>query len=453
MTGAERRVLVVAVLASFVAFLDGTVVNVALPAITDDLGGGVRLQQWTVDAYLLTLGALILLAGSLSDVYGRVPVLRVGLIGFGATSVAIALAPSGEFLIVARALQGVAGALLVPSSLALITATFRGPAQAKAIGAWTAWTSTTFLGGPVLGGLIIDLVDWRWVFGINVLPILVTLWLLRRVESPPRSADARVDWLGAILGVLGLAGPVFALIEQSTLGWGHPAVYLPAALGVGCLIAFVLRQRRASHPMLPLDLFRRRTFAAGNLATAFFYAALSLSGLVIAVYLQQVAGFTATEASLAVLPTAVANVALASWFGSLSARFGARLFMTVGPLLAASGHLLLLATGEKVAYASQVLPGILVFALGLSMTVAPLTSAILGSIPARLSGIASATNNAVSRVAGLVSVAFLGVILAGPLTAESFHRSLVVIAALFVVAGVVSVAGVRRTEETSTDDR
>ncbi|WP_156481163.1 MFS transporter, partial [Kocuria varians] len=320
--------LVIAILASFVAFLDGSVTNVALPAMVAELGGGLGTQQWIVDAYLITLGSLILLAGSLSDVFGRISVLRFGLIGFGITSVAIALSPTPEFVIVARALQGVAGALLVPSSLALIISAFRDAAQAKAIGVWTAWTGAAFLAGPFLGGLAADYLTWRLVFGINVIPILVTLWMLTRLDKGVDSrSGGRIDILGAVLGFLGLGGPVFALIEQGNYGWGSPVVFLPLVLGLLSFAAFLFWQARAPHPMLPLGLFRIRNFWAGNIATVFIYAALSLGGFVLAIYLQQVAGFSATFAALATLPTSIANVALSSWFGSLSGRFGPRIFM------------------------------------------------------------------------------------------------------------------------------
>ncbi|WP_282859123.1 MFS transporter [Pseudoclavibacter helvolus] len=440
----QRQILVIAILASFVAFLDGSVTNVALPAMVAELGGGLGTQQWIVDAYLITLGSLILLAGSLSDVFGRIPVLRFGLIGFGITSVAIALSPTPEFVIVARALQGVAGALLVPSSLALIISAFRDAAQAKAIGVWTAWTGAAFLAGPFLGGLAADYLTWRLVFGINVIPILVTLWMLTRLDKGVDSrSGGRIDILGAVLGFLGLGGPVFALIEQGNYGWGSPVVFLPLVLGLLSFAAFLFWQARAPHPMLPLGLFRIRNFWAGNIATVFIYAALSLGGFVLAIYLQQVAGFSATFAALATLPTSIANVALSSWFGSLSGRFGPRIFMTVGPILAGIGTLMYSGLGAEVNYWTQVLPGVIVFSLGLSMTVAPLTSAILGSVPTTQSGIGSATNNAISRVAGLVAIAMIGVIAGGTIDVVSFQPLMFVTAGLLFAGALSSWLGVR----------
>ena len=440
----QRLILLIAILASFVAFLDGSVITVALPKISAELGGGLSVQQWVVDAYLITLGSLILLAGSLSDVFGRVVILRTGLIGFGVSSVLIALAPTAELLIVLRGVQGVAGALLVPSSLALIISTFRGAAQSKAIGTWTAWTSASFLAGPLIGGLFVDYLSWRLVFAINILPIIVTIVLLAMVKHKDVRADGvRLDVTGAILGVLGLGGPVFALIEQGNLGWGDPRIFLPFGLGLLSFAAFIWWESRVTAPMLPLGIFCNRNFAWGNIATLFIYAALSIGGFIVVIFLQQVAGYPATIAALAFLPVSLGNVFLSGLFGTLSGRFGPRLFMTIGPIIAGVGYLLFLTMGEEVDYWWNVLPGVLVFALGISITVAPLTSAILGSIPPQQAGIGSATNNAVARVAGLVAVAMIGVIVAGQLDVESYHRVLLVTAGLLFAGGIVSFIGIR----------
>ncbi|MCU1425128.1 MAG: family efflux transporter permease subunit [Microbacteriaceae bacterium] len=444
MTRDHRLVLTIAVLASFVTFLDGSVTNVALPAISAELGGGLTVQQWVVDAYLITLGTLILLAGSLSDAFGRMLVLRAGLYGFAATSVLIAIAPTAELLVVMRGAQGIAGALLVPSSLALIISTFSGAAQAKAIGTWTGWTSAAFLIGPLLGGLFVDYLSWRLVFAINTVPIAVTLVLIARLgQKNVRPHGARIDWAGALLGVVGLGGPVFALIEQANLGWNHPAIYLPMAIGVVCFTVFLLRQRTTEHPMLPLELFAVRNFSVGNVATTLVYAALSLGGFLLAVFLQQVAGYSATAAGLAMLPVTLVSILLSSYFGALAGRFGPRLLMGLGPIIGGIGYLLMLGIGEDANYLTEVLPGVLLFALGLTVTVAPLTSAILGSIPVERSGIGSAINNAVSRIAGLIAIALLGVILGGDLTVDSFHRGLVVTGALLIAGGIVSIVGIQ----------
>jgi EmrB/QacA subfamily drug resistance transporter len=440
-------VLLVAILGSFVSFLDGTVVSVALPAIARELGGegveALALQQWVVDAYLVTLGALMLVAGSVSDVYGRRRVLTAGLVGFAVASVLCALAPTGPVLVLARALQGVAGALLVPSSLALIVATFDGEKQARAIGRWTSWTTAAMIVGPFVGGMLVDFVSWRWVFWINVPVIALTLWLLRGVPAAEGDPGRRVDIPGAALAAFGLAGVVFGLIEGERLGWTSPAIVGSVLVGTAMLVAFVLYQRRAADPMLPLRLFGARNFAWGNLATFAIYGALSLGGFVLTLFLQQVAGYSATWSGVAQLPTTFAMILLSAWFGTLAGRYGPRLFMTLGPLVAAVGFLLMLSMDETAFYPTQVLPGQLVFGLGLSITVAPLTAAILGAVPTHDAGIGSAVNNAVARVAGLVTVAFAGVITGGVLDVATFHRALLVTAALLVVGGLLSLVGIR----------
>ena len=445
-TSQERTVLAVAVLASFVTFLDGSIVNVALPDIARELEGGVTLQAWVVDAYLLTLGSLMLVAGSLSDTFGRLRILTAGLIGFAATSLLAAVAPSSEMLIGARALQGVAGALLVPSSLALITSTFSGAAMGRAIGSWTAWTGTAFLVGPLAGGVLVDTVGWRWVFGIVVVPAAATLALVARLpKDAHRGTDghAYVDWLGAALAVLGLAGPVFALIEGQRIGFGDPRVVLALAGGLVGLVAFVLWERRARHPMMPLRLFRVRTFAVGNLATIGIYAAIGLGTLAIPLLVQEVGGLSATASGLVLLPPTLISLLLASRVGALAARLGPRWFMTLGPLVVATGFLSMLTVREPVDVLWQVVPGVVLFGLGITITVTPLTSTVLAEVHPDEAGIASAVNNAISRVAGLVAVAFIGVITGGVLDVDGFHRIVVVVAALLGVGAVVSAVGLR----------
>jgi len=443
-TPLQRLVVSVAILASFVTFLDGTVVNVALPAISRELGGGIATQQWVVDAYLITLSSLILLAGSVSDAYGRVLVMRIGLIAFGVASVAVAAAPDPLILIIARAAQGAAGALLVPSSLALITATMRGEVQSRAIGVWTAFTTGAQLVGPVMGGMFVDLLSWRFVFLINVLPIAVNLILLGRLHLPAHQRTTRVDWWSGVLCAIGLGGLVFALIEQERMGWSAAAIWIPGALGILLLVVFLLRQRSSDTALMPLSLFTVRNFAWGNLATLFIYAALSLNGFVIGVYLQQGPGLSATAAGLASLPITILMILLSSRAGAWAGKLGPRLFMTVGPLLMAVGAALLLTVGVEFDYWWQVLPAMLVLGVGLSLTVAPLTSAILGAIDENRSGIASAVNNAVSRVAGLLVVALLSTIVGGALDLNGFHSAALVTAGLFALGGVVSWIGIRR---------
>lgn len=447
MVSRSGLVLAIAVLASFVVFLDGSVINVALPAIENELGGGLTTQQWVVDAYLLTLGAFILLAGSLSDVLGRILILRIGLIGFGVTSLMCALAPTAELLVVSRGLQGLAGALLVPCSLALIMSSFQGAEKAAAIGKWTAWTSAAFLVGPLLGGLFVDFLSWRLVFAINVLPIAVTLWLLVLLgQRDVRAAGVRIDYAGAALGVAGLGGTVFALIEQANYGWGSPLVLVPLVVSVLALVGFLWREKVAAQPLMPLSLFAARNFWVGNVATTFIYGALTLGGVLIVIYLQQVSGYSATFAALALLPVTVLLLLLSSLFGRLAGRYGPRLFMAAGPITAGAGYLLMLRAGENVNYFTELLPGVFVFGLGLSVTVAPLTSAILGAIPDSQSGIASAVNNAISRVAGLVAVAVMGLIVGQTLDPDGFRRGLLVTAGLLILGGIVCAVGIENPE-------
>jgi EmrB/QacA subfamily drug resistance transporter len=441
----QRIVLLIAILASFVAFLDGSVVNVALPAITRGLGGGLFLQQWVVDAYLITLGALILLAGSLSDLFGRLKIMKLGLWGFGLASIVCAAAPDGSVLIAARAVQGIAGALLVPSSLAMIISAFEGKEQGKAIGSWTAWTGIAFLVGPLLGGFLVDIGSWRLIFAINVIPISVTLYLLTKIRSDRmESAGAKVDYLGAILSALGLAGSVYALIEHTKYGWSSPMIAASLVIGLMALAAFIWHESRANEPMLPLAMFKIRNFGYGNLATLFIYSALSIATFVITIYVQQAAGYSAIEAGLALLPVTALMFLLSRRFGALSGRYGPRLFMTAGPLIAAAGFLLMLSTGHDISYWTQLFPGVVVFGLGLSITVSPLTAAILGSIEPKRAGVASAVNNAVARIAGLIGIASVGLFLGTSLTLTGFHRGLIVIAALLTVGGLSSLAGIRK---------
>lgn len=413
MTKQQRLVLVVSILASFVAFLDGAIVNVALPAIQRELGGGLAAQQWIIDAYLLTLGSLILIAGSLSDLLGRKKILGLGLWGFGIASLLCAAAPSSTLLIVFRAFQGIAGALLVPSSLALIISTFSGPAQGKAIGSWTAWTGISFILGPLVGGVLVDQASWRWIFAINVLPIAVTLYLLKKVQAAKDAKSGTpVDLIGALLCALGLGGAVYALIEQQHYGWSSPRIYATLIAGVILLAGFLLYEKKTKHPMLPLSLFRNHNFSVGNIATLSVYAGLTASFFLLVVFLQQVSGYSALAAGLAGVPVTIILFLLSPKTGRLAGKYGPRPFMGFGPIIAGVGFLLMLRLNNHVDYWSQLFLPIVVFGVGLAITVAPLTAAILGDVPQDKAGIASAVNNAVARVAGLVAVAAVGAIVA-----------------------------------------
>src|SRR5918995_3880201 len=377
MTRNQRFTLVAAILGSSVAAIDGTIVNVALPAIQADLGGGLQTQQWIANAYLLTLGSLILIGWSLGDIYGRRRVFAIGIGAFGVLSLACAAAPTTETLIAARALQGIAGALLTPSSLAIIAAAFSERARGAAIGSWTAWGGIAVIVGPLAGGVIVDRASWRWIFAINVPVVLVTLLLVRAAVPDGPAVRRRIDILGATLCALGLAGIVFGLVEQPRFGWGSPAVIGSLAGGALALTSFVVYERRAAHPMLRLDLFRRRNFSIANLQTLTIYAGLGVLFFFLFIFLQQSAGYSALRAGLTTVPTTLIMFALSSRMGALADRFGPRLFLAGGPLLAAAGILLFLRVGTEVSFALDLLPALVVFSLGLAATVAPLTATVL----------------------------------------------------------------------------
>ncbi len=437
----DRLLVVVAVLASFVAFLDGSVVNLALPAISAELGGGLVIQQWVVDGYLLTLGALILLAGAISDAFGRLTVLRAGLVVFGVASLLCAAAPNGLVLVIGRCVQGLGAAFLVPSSLAMLNARFTGAEQSRAIGVWTAWTGTAFVIGPLLGGVLVETLGWRWVFAVNVVPLAVTLILTGKLTDRSPRTGARIDAVGAFLTAVGLSATVFAMIEQQRLGWHHPAVVTALIVGPASLIAFGWWERHARHPMLPPAVFSARNFTVGNLATVFLYADISLGQLLVALFVQEVAGLSPAQAGLATLPVPVLSFLLAARFGELAGRYGPRRFMAAGPLIAAAGFGWM-AIGIGNVWL-QTLPGMVLFGVGLSVAVSPLTAAVLAAVPTSQSGIGSAINNAVARVAGLIAIAFTAVIVGGAMTFDGFRQGVVTAAVLLVIAGIVSAVGIR----------
>jgi EmrB/QacA subfamily drug resistance transporter len=422
-TTTQRIALVASILGSGIVFLDSTIVNVALPAIRTGLGGGLAAQQWVVEAYMLTLSSLLLIGGSLGDLLGRLRVFRAGVISFGAFSLLSAVAPSVGFLIAARALQGAAGALLVPSTLALIMDAFPDQHErAKAIGTWTAWTGVATVIGPLGGGALVQAVSWRWIFAINVAPVLITVALLARLQIGTRE-PGHIDIRGAVLCAIGLGGPVFALIEQPNYGWTDGRVLIPLIVGILTFGAFLQAERRSPEPMLPLELFASRNFAVGNLTTLALYGGLGVATFFIVVFIQQVAGYSALGAGLSLLPITIVIFALSRRFGALADRCGPHWFMGVGPIVAGCGLLLLTRMGSHAPYASTMLPGVLVFGLGMAATVAPLTATVLGSVDAHRSGIASGVNNALARVASLLAVAAIGAVVsasfAGRLNAEA----------------------------------
>lgn len=447
-TARGRWVLAATVLGSGIAFLDGTVVQVALPAIGDDLGGSLADLQWTINGYLVTLSALLLLGGSLGDRFGRRRVFVAGLVAFTVASVLCGLAPSPGLLIAARALQGVGGAMLVPGSLAIVAATFHPDDRAKAIGAWSGLAGVASAIGPFVGGWLIDSVSWRLVFLINVPLAAVAIWITLRHVPETRSATAtRLDVPGAVLATVTLAGVTYFAIERSGA--------LSIASGVCGLVAgvaFVVVERRSTQPMLPVSLFASRQFSGANLATVAVYAGLGGAFFLLVLRLQFSLGYSALEAGAALVPFTLLLLALSARAGALAQRIGARLPMTVGPLAAAAGILLLSGVSPGDRYLTGVLPGVVVFGLGMAMTIAPLTAAVFASVPDESAGAASGVNNAAARMAGLLAVAALpslaGITTDGPV-AESldsgFAAGMRIAAAVTASGGIISFLLVRET--------
>jgi EmrB/QacA subfamily drug resistance transporter len=419
-TRQQRLTLIATILGSTVVFLDGTIVNVALPSLGRELNAGLAGQQWVLEAYMLTMVSLLLVGGSLGDQFGRRRLFVIGLVAFGVTSILCALAPSEEFLIGARALQGIAGALLVPGSLAIVAATFSGKARGAAVGTWTAWTGIATVFGPAGGGALVGLLSWRAIFWVNIPLIAVTVMLTLRAVEESKDPDAfhGVDVPGVLLSAAGLAGPVFALIEQPTHGWGDPVVWVPLIAGVACFAAFVAWEAVARRPMLDLSLFRIRNFAVANATTLTVYAGLGAGLLFVGLYLQQVVGYSAFEAGLATTPISLLLFFLSPRWGRLASGTGPRLPMTLGPIVGGLGMLLFIRLHSDASYVTDVLPAVLVFGLGLSATVAPLTATVLDSVSENRVGIASGVNNGVSRVAGLLAIAVLGAVISAHFAAD-----------------------------------
>ena len=443
-----RWTLVASILGSSMAFIDGSVVNVALPSIQQDLGGGLATQQWVVDAYLLTLGSLILVGGSLGDIFGESRVFAIGVASFAAVSVLCAIAPDAPSLIVFRGLQGMAGALLTPASLAMITTTFSGTARGNAIGLWTSWTGISFILGPTLGGWLVDVSTWRLIFAINIPIAAATLLILMRLGGmhQARREDLKVDVPGAILCTAGLGLLVAGFIEQPQLGWEDPLILGAFIGGAALLGAFVWFELRTPMPMLPLRLFRLRNFSVANIETLSVYGGLSALTTFLTLYLIEFAGFSALRAGISLLPVSIVMFFLSPRMGRLSMQLGPRLFMAIGPIIAGLGVLVYTRLPQDVNYWTDVFPALLVFSFGLSMIVAPLTTTVLADARAGDAGVASGVNNAVARIAGLLAIAILGILAAGGgdhLTAHGFHVTMGAVAALLVCGGLIGAIGIR----------
>ena len=447
-SAAGRWVLLATVLGSSLAFIDATVVNIALPAIGQDLGGGAAGLQWTINGYALSLAALILLGGSLGDRFGRKRVFLIGVGWFAAASLLCGLAQSMEMLIGARVLQGIGGALLTPGALAILEASFAREDRARAIGAWSGLGGIGGALGPFLGGWLVEIGDWRFIFLINVpVAALVMLVAARHVpESRNPAAPRRLDVTGVLTGAAGLGGLTYGFTAWPANGPGSPQVLIPLLIGVAGMTAFVLAERRSPHPMLPLSVFAARAFTGANVVTFLVYAANGGVFFLVVLNLQVVAGFDPLTAGLALLPVTVLMLLLSARAGALGQRIGPRLPMTVGPLISAVGLLWMSRIGAGASYWTDVLPPVIIFGLGLCLLVAPLTATALGALDDSLAGIASGVNNAVARAAGLLAVAILPLaagIGTGDLTNAgdlhpTYRNSLLICAGLMVVGGAVA---------------
>jgi EmrB/QacA subfamily drug resistance transporter len=444
-SAAGRWVLLATVLGSGLVTLDATVVNVALPTIGAELAADFTTLQWTVNAYTLAQAGWLLLGGALGDRHGRRRVFTLGVLWFAVASILCGIAPGASWLVAARALQGAGAALLTPASLAIIEATFHPDDRSAAIGAWSGLGGVMTAVGPLIGGYLTAAVTWRLVFLINLPFSVLAVWAAARHVPESRDPDAppRLDYAGAALSGLGLAGVIYALTTGPVDGWRSPAVLAAGLGGVGALAAFVVVERAARHPLMPLDLFRSRRFTATNGVTFLVYGALGGALFLLPIHLQRVVGLSALASGLALLPMTVLMLLLSSAAGRLATRAGPRLPMTLGPLIAAVGLALLVRVTPAGSYLFTTFPAVVVFGLGLSATVAPLTWTVLGAAGAEHAGVASAINSVVARAAGSLAVATLpvmaGIVGAAALQpdafAEGFRR------AMWIAAGLVAAGG------------
>lgn len=432
----KRRLLVLfaTIVGSVIVFLDGSIVNLALPKIGAQLHAGFSDLQWIVDSYALMLSALILLGGSIGDILGHKRIYMIGLMGFGASSLFCALSPNVTMLIILRTVQGLFGAMLVPGALAIINTNFPKEERGTAIGYWTAWSSMAMIIAPLLGGFLLDITSWRAIFLINIpLAIVCAVVGIRSMTESRDGESRKIDWIGAALEVLALAGMTYGLIEGPIAHWSLLTV-ASLVMGLVLFICFVMTEAKVKYPMIPLNLFKSRNFTGSNLMTFAMYGALAGFGFSLVIYLQTKMHYSSIKAGMSMLPTSILLILGSGRVGAVSGRIGPRLFMTMGPILSATGMILLIMLKPGQSFLLHVLPGIIVFGLGVVCFVAPLTTTVMTSVPDRFSGTASGVNNAVSRTAGLLVIAVLG--LTGSGHAYAFGLGLCIV--LAIGAGLVS---------------